>query len=86
MLRRPSASTHASVLGKRPAIPSHRAPVSYLGGKIYDTGSKLRCYRQSTDRIERSFTYNNPGARRAAYNDAFSEIENDERVQKKTVC
>ena len=68
----------------RPQIPSEpkSLPVLYLGGRIYDDGKWLRCFRQIGDRIEKSIGYKLE-SRTDSYEKAFVVIEIDDRVKAK---
>ena len=81
VMKRPAASptaTLARVDHRRPKLPRPGTPVLHLGGRVYDDGKRLRCFRQVGDRHEKRITYQ-PQDRAEAFAKAFDEIENDPR-------
>jgi len=83
VLKRPAAA-HAPAQAGRPKIPQPGNPVLYLGGRIYDDGKRLRCYKQIGDRVEKSIAYKGSD-RQQAFQTAFEAIENDPRVKGRKV-
>jgi len=81
LLKRPSATLATTHSDGRPKIPELRVPLLYLGGRIYDDGKRLRCYKQIGDRVEKSIAYKPPG-RAEAFAKALESIESDPRVKK----
>ena len=83
VLKRPAASNggeddlEAMKKPTDPEIPADRTPVHYQGGRIYDTGSKIRAYQKPGDRLEKRFGYSpeDPSSRQLAYAKSFRYID-----------
>ena len=83
-LKRPASTSVTAARNARPPVPPDGTDadiLGYLGGRIYDDfkSQRLRCYRQSADRVEKTISYKHR-SRADCYRQAFQAIEEDPRV------